>query len=102
MMASAKHKWISDELYDRIIEAVDEIDLARSKLEDALWEICDYEEKNGQTDDSNELYYTIRDDIMDSLEEHSEWLYNYLEGEEFYNPENEVFSAQAEAELKNL
>lgn len=102
MMASAKHKWMSEELYKLIMEAVDAIDLARSKLEDAIWEICDYEEKNGQTDDSNELYYTIRDDIMDSLEEHSGWLYDYVEGEEVYNPENEVFSAQAEAELKNL
>ena len=101
-MASAKHKWMSEELYKLIMEAVDAIDLARSKLDDALWEVSDYEEKNGQTDDSNELYYTIRDDIMDSLEEHSEWLYDYVEGEEFYNPENEVFSAQAEAELKNL
>jgi hypothetical protein len=81
-MASAKHKWISDELYDRIMEAVDEIDLARSKLEDALWELADIEDKEGETRESNDLYYTIRNDILDSLEEHSEWLYNYLEGEE--------------------
>lgn len=101
-MASAKHEWMSEELYKLIMEAVDAIDLARSKLEDAIWEICDYEEKNWQTDDSNELYYTIRDEIIDSLEEHSGWLYDYVEGEECYNPENEVFSAQAEAELKNL
>lgn len=81
-MASAKHKWVSEDLYKLIMEAVDAIDLARSKLDDALWEVSDYEEKKGETEETNELYYTIRDDIMDSLEEHSEYLYNYLEGEE--------------------
>lgn len=81
-MASAKHKWMSEELYKLIMEAVDAIDLARSKLDDALWEVSDYEEKEEETEETNELYYAIRDDIMDSLEEHSEYLYNYLEGEE--------------------
>lgn len=81
-MASAKHEWISEDLYKLIMEAVDAIDLARSKLDDAMLEISDYEEKEEETEETNELYYTIRGVIMVSLGEHSEYLYNYLEGEE--------------------
>lgn len=81
-MASAKHEWISEDLYKLIMEAVDAINLAYSKLDDANWEVADYEEKNGETEETEELYYKIRDDIMDSLSEYSGWLYDYLEGEE--------------------